>query len=896
MDNMHLDKTQGLRTTVASYKLSPPRTTFKAVERQRLTQALAEQSNARVCTVSAPAGFGKTSFLRSIYFDKQSLGELTAWLTLEEADNDPQRLLVFLAAAINYATLKTTTDEAARPWATMTDGASVELVLDQFSEIQDQNQRLSIFLDDFEVIHQPQVLKLVQELIQALPEGCVLYIGCRQSPKLSLTRLKSQGLVTKIGANDLRFSVDEAIALIANIAGMTLEKELATELQSRAGGWVTAIQLAAMSLERRLDTKKFIHNFSGSYIELGDYLTEEIIAKQPEEIRNFLRKTSILDALNPELCDAVCGRDNSAKLLQEIFERNLFLYPSNPEHSWFRYHKLFAQFLHNDLQKNHKNLLPELHRRAAQWHTEHGARTSAVEHALRSGDHPYANELITRWAPEFVLAGRLTTVNQWVEALPKKYLDTNLHLKVRYAAALTGTFQHRKVTLLIEELSKDNVLKQLDPESRGIVLFTVPYQLLYRDRFNKALAACDVNLLRVNSDDNVSRGAIMNVRSLCLLHLHRYEEVAVTTEEIKILTTGKTIFGQAYAECLSGMCELAQGRMNSARAIFQKVLDLTLHGTSKASAPAAGASCCLIETLYEANALGKARQLLDRYGATIISLGLPDIVITAKILESRMAYQEAGLGEAMDVLAEMKHLGYERDLPRMVANAWAEQSRLAVMHEDIDAASRYLQMAENNGPFETLSDESSTTLNARIRLANGQPEDATSLLQPEISAALKQNRQRYALKLKILLALAVHDPRANKPSMNLLNECLQLASREGFRRSFLNEGKWVQKLLQEFSATQPVSDYSTFVEELLAEFPAAPNAPETNDRHYEKLTRREFQILQLIEKGFTNQKIADEVFLSLPTIKTHVRNILGKLHALNRSEAVANARSHNLLN
>jgi len=885
-----------LQSSTLLHKLAPPQPTFPVVERSGVDELERQAARMRLVLVRAPAGFGKTSLLRTLYRRREAAGDRVAWLSLDSGDNDPKRFLAGLIAALGHTAPATpdATADLARP----TEADTLEAVLARIATLTRDGARLTLFLDDFEVIRSEIVLGFVRDFLQQLSSAnCCLAIACRQDPELQIARLRAQGEVLDIDADQLRLSVPETGALLANILGETLDSDLIARLQQRTEGWVVALQLAALSLRRRVDARSFIEGFGPSLTELAGYLTEEVLARQPPELADLLLKSSILDALHPDLCNEVCGISESGVLLRRIQNDNLFLFALDEAGEWFRYHKLFAQFLQQELRQRHPEQLPILHRRAAEWFLRRDNAAAAIEHALQCGDPGFAIRLADDHAPAATADGRLVTVISWIERLPRELLDRHLRLKIYYAVCLTGTFQHRKVKPLIEALNVPGITRVLDEETRGTLQFVIVLQHVLQDRYAEALEVADATLGWLSSDLALPRHAMMNTRSLCLLKMHRYREVAELEPQVRAMATGVSTYGTVYAECIFGMAELAQGRLRSALAIFSGALTMATEQSSAHSAPAAMASACLAVALYESGELEQSAALLQRYLTTITHMGLPDILLLAHTTNARIAYWHSGYAEACQLLNDLKHLGFERDLPRVIGAAWAEQSRLALLQNDVASAERYLQMAETGAPYAMLWDESGATLRARQLAAQNKPRDAIELLEAERKAANSQGRRRYALKVGVLLALTQKQARQSTEAMKTLAGCVETGAMEPFVRVFADEGSTLGQLLRELRATRDLPEVSiAFVDRLLALTEAPPAAnPDSVGGEEQRLSRREFEVLALLADGLSNQVITKKLSLSLPTVKSHVRNVMAKLRAESRSEAVAVARRQGLL-
>ena len=271
-------------------------------------------------------------------------------------------------------------------------------------------------------------------------------------------------------------------------------------------------------------------------------------------------------------------------------------------------------------------------------------------------------------------------------------------------------------------------------------------------------------------------------------------------------------------------------------------------------------------------------------------------MIHAHVHHIRITHLRRGYAEACDAITQLKRLGYERDLPRVVAAAWAEHSRLALLRDDVAAAERYLQMAEANAAYTTLWDESSATLHARLLTAKGRARDALELLDAELAGLDTESCRRQALKLRIVRATVLKAAGAAREALALLATCVEDARREGHVRVLVDEGERVATLLRELLATRPGSAQGdAFIRSLLEHLDDEHRPPPEPDERRDALSRRELEVLGHLADGLSNQAIADALVISLPTVKTHVRSIMGKLAAKNRTEAVAAARRGRLL-
>src|SRR5215216_1355561 len=399
-------------------KLHIPRTRPGFVARPRLVDRLAPAQAGELTLVCAPAGFGKTALLADwARRDPRRDPRPVAWLSLDDADNDPARFWRHLAAA-----LETVCPGVADRVAALLQGlqpTSFEAVVTTLvNELAGVTGEVVLLLDDYHLIQAPQVHQSMELLLAHLPAQLRLVVASRADPPLPLARLRARGQLAELRERDLRFTPTEAAELLRTAVGSELPEAAVVALAERTEGWVAGLQLAALSLQGRINPAAFIDGFSGSHRYVLDYLTEEVLDGQPDHLVRFLLETSILERLCGPLCDAVTGRADSQALLEQVERANLFLVPLDEVRGWWRYHHLFAELLRARLEREQPERVPGLHRAAAGWCERHGLAEDAVRHALAAGDVGWAARLVERYADGLLVRGESATVQRWLAALP----------------------------------------------------------------------------------------------------------------------------------------------------------------------------------------------------------------------------------------------------------------------------------------------------------------------------------------------------------------------------------------------------------------------------------------------------------------------------------------------
>ncbi len=411
-------------------KLYMPPMPPEMVRRPRLVERLKEGLSRKLTLISAPAGFGKTTLLSECFSSSETP---VGWVSLDADDNDPSRFWAYFISALQR--LYPGLGEAAMemidsPQPPTYDTLLTELINEMPDCGDSPGQPVVIVLDDYNAIDEKSIHKGVAFLIDRMPAQLHLVISTRVDPPLPLARLRAGGQLCEIRTGDLRFTPEEAAVLLNDLMGLGLSEADIAVLDARTEGWVTSLQMAALSMRGRDDVSSFVASFGGSHRFVLDYLSEEVLNRQTADIQSFLLETSILSRLTGPLCDAVTGRKDSGNVLRRLEESNLFLVPCDEERTWYRYHNLFADLLQQRLHQLEHNRVKLLHSRASKWCERNGLTDEAISHALGAGDCERAANLIERAAESTLMRSEVNTFLGWVEALP----DDVVHCRPRLCA------------------------------------------------------------------------------------------------------------------------------------------------------------------------------------------------------------------------------------------------------------------------------------------------------------------------------------------------------------------------------------------------------------------------------------------------------------------------------
>ncbi len=900
-------------------KLHVPRPQPGYVPRPRLVQALSQGLARGRVLICAPAGFGKTSLLADW---AGGGGRPVAWLGLDAGDNDPARFWRYVVAALDRA--QPGIAERLGPLLGPPAPRSFEgLVTALINELAAQPGRdeVLLVLDDYHLVDAGPVHESVAFLLENLPPGLLLVVSGRTDPPLPLARLRARGQLAELRAAELRFTTEEAAALLGAAAGPVLPDAAVVALTSRTEGWAAGLQLAALSLRGRTDPAGFVAAFSGSHRFVLDYLADEVLDGQPGPVRAFLLETSVLERLSGELCDAVTGRSGSQAMLQHIERAGLFLVPLDEVRGWWRYHHLFAGLLRARLEQEQPGRVQELHRAAAAWSDEHDLGDDAVRHALAAGDAAWAAQLVERYVDTLLRRSEGVTLRRWLSTLPVEVQRARprLCLAQGFNAVVSG--QVEAIEPLLDDAERAFAATGSQPPeppvgpARG-VLANVPAGIAF---LRAELARLRGDAARAVDWDQQARAQLgesdFYLRTLVRANLAAADwlrgQLGQAERSLAEALAERRAAGEGYLAtrvCHDlGQVQRAQGNLDAALATYRQALDIA--GEVSSQPPHLGiAHVGLAEVLYERDELAAALDHATRGVTLCRQLAFTPPLAAGLAILARIRHAH---GEAADALAAMGEAGQAGLSPLVVAlfsPVPSQRARLLLAQGDVTAASQWAKAAGLSPEDEPdYPQEPAYLLLARLLLAQDRPGPALTLLQRLLATASSQGRIGNVIEIQALRALALAARGDHAGALGALAEAVTLACPRGYIRVFADEGAAMRALLTRLSAARKDQRASArgidpdCLAGLLRACGQAGVAPPSRRAATalpgmpEPLTDREAEVLQLLAAGRSNQRIAHELVVALDTVKKHVTHVLGKLGAANRTEAVARARQLGLI-
>ena len=910
--------------SILETKLYIPTLRSELVSRPRLLERFnrAIRSDCKLVLVSAPAGFGKTTLV-SEWVHHACIP--TAWLSLDESDNDPCRFWSYLVAALHK--VHPGVGDAISAMAQSRPFSCAEsLLTDLINKMTARTDPFVLVLDDLYLINEQQLHSGLVFLVENLPSRMHIVVCSRADPPWPLARLRARDNLIELRSSDLRFRPDEVAAFIQTIR-IGLSDEAIATLGARTEGWIAGLKMAVLSMrgQNGEQTAAFLRTFSGSHRFILDYLMEEVLDRQPASTQDFLLKTSILDRLTASLCDAVMGgsgqdafspHQDSQQVLTQVERANLFLVPLDDERRWYRYHHLFAELLRSRLQQTWPDQVPALHLLASKWYEKTGLIAEAVRHALDASDTERVVHLVERNVLAMIEEGTIRSVVRWLDMLSDEMVHNRPWLSVARAWTLANAGRFDLVEPLLQ-IAEERVEGQDERQHlTGHIAVVRAYVASSTGDLSRAARCARAALDILSDEDEMLRGYLYSLLSVALRWSGEldaasrvsFNAIALSREsgDLRILTS-------VLCDCAA--LRIVQGQFSEAEALCREALGLAGEYLKQSGwpLPVSGRAHELLGgVLYVwddlPGAVYHARQgvvLCERWGQ-------PDFLASAYCRLARVLHATGDVAGAMEAIqkatrtANQVSLSYGEHMAAWEARLWLAQGNTA----------RAVRWARESGlrvddefEFERLFRYECL---ARVLVARGRDDpDCTAralLLLARLLAIAEQAGAAYlAVRLLVLQAAAWVESQPDRARAALVR-ALDMAGPQGYIRIFVEERAQLGGLLLPLLARRQRPQQTTrgeavpgYVGRLLSALRAesAKVFPQTTPFQpstlVEPLSERECEVLQLVAAGLSNREIAQSLVIALNTVKNHLKNIYGKLAVHSRTQAVERARNLDLL-
>jgi LuxR family transcriptional regulator, maltose regulon positive regulatory protein len=878
--------------SVSSARLSPPRPVAGTLDRGRLFERLDSGVRGPVTVITGPPGAGKTQLLSSWLGAREPL-ETAAWLIVDRAETRPAE---FWGAVIEAVAAAGGTGVG--PLASGAALSEARFLAEFANAITALERPLTLILDDFHELRAPRVSEQLDRLLRRPPERLALVIASRSDPRLSLQRLRLEGHVTEIRAADLAFTAEEAQAMFA-AAGLRLTATQVGALQSRTEGWAAGLRLAALSLGSGQDADELIATFSGDERSVADYLVEGVRQHQPEEIRDFMLKTSVVDLLTPELADALTGHSDGAPILELLERSNAFVSPVGPNGAWYRYHGMFGALLRTQLRHHSPDGFAAAHRRAARWYVRASLNVEATRHALAAGDWELAGDVLAAGWLELLVRGEAREAADLLESLPPRAAARRPELAIAAAGALieAGELPGGEQYLRIA----DDAASALKPARRSDFVLGRTIARMLQARSQGRFADIRPLARKLMAGQGSASGTLAGRerRAIALIHLGiadawagRRRHARASLEEALSLAGhgGRPYLGFSALGQLA-LLEAANGALRRSTRFAHEAVELAeRNGWMRRSASAA-AHCALAMCAYHHNSMGQSGQYLDLAEEAARASRERPVAVVAAVIRTRIALLRGDPDAAEVALREAYDEAGDWEIPLRLAGAVsaAEAETLVAASRAADAV-QWLDGEPGLGRW-----GEGQVIRAKLALAQGDPRRASELIADGVDRPASIMHASSAIELRALGAVAMHQRGDDESALELVELALAAAEPEGFVSPFLSVGAPLRDLLAR--RIRAGTAHRALAGEL-GEAMAPRSDPDVEQRSalvLEPLSDREAVVLRYLPTGLSKAEIAAEMFVSVNTVKTHMKNIYRKLDVTDRGQAVRRARTLHLV-
>lgn len=877
-------------------KLQVPPVRAGLVTRSRLYGLLNQGLSRKIILISAPAGFGKTTLLAD-WLRSTSLP--AAWISLDPDDNDLARFLAYLTAALQKLDPSlddTALDLLGSPQPGLKKAALAAL-LNQIGEIETKS---ILVLDDYHNLQEQDIHEALEYLLNYLPPGLHLVVSTRADPPLGLGRLRAQDALLEIRLADLRFTDQEAADFFSLEAIPALSSKGISRLTSRTEGWISGLQMAAISLRGKEDPGAFIQSFSGSNKYVLDYLIEEVLQRQSAEIQAFLLQTSILERLTGDLCDELLARNDSQEILEDLEKANLFLIPLDDKRVWYRYHKLFRDLLNHRLSLAQADRLPDLHLKASAWLERQGWPGQAIEHALSAGDHSLAAGLISREAEHILMRSEVNTYQRWISHLPNSIVQENPNLAFyeSWSRMLKGA-DFEELLLIAADLEDSH------PEMGGRLDILQAFVLTSQGKFTEACQIAETALIRLDAKDNYFRGMALYILSLGRI---LRQDMVPALENLADLSR-RAEFSQNPMLKVMVLSQAARahihlGHLVQARQLYEEALAAARNRMGGYIPIAGEALMGLGDLLRELGELDQASDLILE-GIELTQQWRQGAAIEGYLYLSRVKQLAGEWEDANQLLSKARQMAEDYDamvLDDRLAELW--QARLWSFEGRFPELTTWIEQRQVDRPLAPLKDANGLilenyllarekTVQTRGLLQAGQTREA-QLLAQQLAASFEELGWIDTLIEIYLLEALIHlKLEQGEKARSRFEKALRLGREGGFKGIFLEHGSSILGLLAGFAGSPRLSAYARALAQAI--HPGRSPEGKSTQPLLEPLSERELDVLGYLAGSLTTPEIAEEMVLSVNTVRTHIKNIYQKLGVHKRSAAVHQAKMLHLL-
>lgn len=887
----------------------------RLVVRRNLLAQLDRVMEGRLAVISAPAGFGKTTLLGQWCLTARERGIEVAWLSLDERENEPGRLLDHIIGALARVSERIVENLPSIVDSNPT--LPTDVILTRLiNGITAWQRELVLVIDDAHFLTDPDIGVVLDALLAYAPRNFRILLATRGAVPVKVATLRMRGLMVRLDETALRFSLEEASSFLNDCSGLSLDEPEILALQNRTEGWIAGLQLASLALtESEADARAlFLAQFSGASGDIAEFLMQDVIGRLPPELLDFLLRSAILDWFDADLAAAVSGQDDARSRLREIEAANLFLVPLNAERTLFRYHHLFADLLRTLLAQRHPEELVGLHRRAAARLTERALPADAVHHALAAGDNELAAALVEDCCMPLIRQSHLTRVRDWLSRLPDTVIERHTRLLLAKVWIEFQISRPRSAAAALriarDSFAKDQREGRLTPrEERALaaeLAVLTAGVLSSADRSRSAVRLGTARLPSIPDDLPFLKGTLGNILAYSYYSLGDFDPARQACLQARDShTEAQSVFGIVYSDLILGLIEKAAGNLTLAGDHFQRATRRAYDALGPDSYAEAMAGIFRVELHYEWNELAEAEALLLRHRPLIEEAGLVVHDIACKLHVARLAAAQSRTDEALAVLERAERQGVKNRYRRLAATAINDRVRLLILRGEPSLARHVLaargiseDWARSAAARRPACEMEHIAL-ARLLIAENRPEAAIRLLDALGDKVRAEGRMRRLGQIRAVTAIACYRTGDGLATLAAIVDAVEICRRQGALRTLIDEGEPLREVLlfgrEKVPSWRSRSEIAGFLNRIVGQRPMTEPAGRRGFSGRPRFSPKETEVARRLSEGLTNRDLSAALDMAPDTVKWHLKNIFSKLGVENRTQAVLRLRDMGVL-
>lgn len=882
------------------------------IARPRLYSLLEARDQVRLVYLQAPAGYGKTILLEQWARRCARGGDIVSWISLDARHHDPMMFATHLSSAFEGSGLPIPTGvpgKRASSWQ--------EMIQSLCDVVAAGSQRCRIMIDDAQELRDSRALACLRALIDDAPDKMQIVIAARADTGLPLGRLRACDEIFELGPADLSFLQEETERYLELKVGKQTDAHYTRLLQERSEGWIVGIKLFCMALDHEPDSHRILENFSGEQSEVADFFLEDAFSRQPDDIQDFLLRSSLMERFNPALCEAALGVQHSRELIDRCESAGLFIQRLDHTRTWYRYHQLFAGFLRRQLQDRMPELAGPIYHRAAEWLTGTGNHIEAFNCALQGREPMLAADILDRSCDELFAAGLQPMVQSMAEQLPTHILALYPRLTLSLAWRLNSQWRlsEAKSLVAVAERRVTEMAKAADADQD-----LVEHLQLVAAHRRAQIAHCsyDIDTLETRCaqvlDQQPQFGSDPDLMASFHNSLHYAQREQFQFSRVDLLearaleqlTRSGGDQGLVFTSAIAGSSQMLMGQTARARATFEDGLAVARRIAGHHDPLGAVVATALAALHYECDEIAEACELIDHYVPLMTSAGLVEQLLHGWITKARLHLLDGDADSAIGTLEEATKFGSKQELDRLRVAASAEHLRILVRLGRLDDAFRLARrrgLTVERGAASSRGQHRYNTLLGAVALAccslmavDDRLGDALRVARRWRSFVAAAQAHYAVVEWDVLIAELMLLSGQRLGAQRALSQALVHAEPANLIRRFIDAREPVATLLRQMVLADGGVDIAgnSFAAQIVARLDPAPE----DDTHEDddeiaicgRITNREVEILLRVAAGLPNRQIGDQLGLTEGTVKWYLQQIYDKLGIRNRKQVVARAQ------